>query len=434
MFGQDAPERFANVPSDRGGAGGWRLLMLILAGIGAFLFWASTHEIEEVTRGVGRVVPSSETKRVQTLDGGRVVSVAVAEGDFVEAGAPLMVIDPTRAEAEQGELLEREAALLTEQVRLTAEAEGRDPVFPEELRARAPAAVAAETAVHVSRVRQLETELTVLEGQRAQRQAELVETRARLAQLDAMLEPLTDEVSLSESLFERGALPQIDLLRLRSRLADTTGQRGMVEASLPRIEAAIAQAEAQLSATRSAFRLGAAERLARLQVELAVVREGLRAATDRVTETELRAPVAGYVNELVAPTPGTVLQPGAIVAEIVPTGEDLWIEAEIAPSDVAFIAVGDSVSVKISAYDYLVYGTLEGEVLRVGANTVEGLAGEPVFRVIVEATGGFGRSDRALPILPGMQATVDIRTGTNRVLAYLARPLLRVQAEALRER
>ena len=201
------------------------------------------------------------------------------------------------------------------------------------------------------------------------------------------------------------------------------------------MEAALAQANSKIEAAKSRYILSARERLARVQVELAVVREVLKAADDRVLRTQLRSPVRGTVNRLSVTTLGAVIQPGAPVAEIVPSDDGLLIEANILPSDVAFIKPGDRVSVKITAYDYLVYGALDGEVTRIGADTITDPEGREFFKVVVRTqTNVLGQVDDPLPVTPGMTASVDIQTGQKTVLNYLLKPLRRAQAEALRER
>ncbi|MEL7214861.1 MAG: HlyD family type I secretion periplasmic adaptor subunit, partial [Pseudomonadota bacterium] len=411
MFGQDVSELYANAPhaSGTGRRGTWRALAVIVLGMAAFFLWAARFEIEEVTRGAGQVEPSSNTMTIQTVDGGVLVEVAVAEGDAVEAGDLLVIIDDTRVGARQGELRRREDALLAERARMRAVADGLDaPSFEPDLETRAPGAVAAEHAVFISRRAQLETELGVLRGQLIQREAAMAEATAQVERLRTVLRPLNEELDLTEDLARRGAIPQIELLRLRGRVAETGGQLTVARASLPRIEAEIAETQAQIDAAQSAVKLGATERLARIQVELSVLREELRGADDLVARTELRAPRAGLVNQLTSTSPGAVFTPGTIVAEIVPLDEDLLIEAHVQPSDVAFIETGDPVQVKVTAYDYLLYGTLSGRVERVGASTVEGPDGTPVFKVIVAADRNYlGPETAPLPVSAGMAAVVE---------------------------
>ena len=440
MFGTRVEDEFANniasAESAYRDSGSWRLLVVVALGILAFVAWAATYKIEETARAVGRVIPSQQVQTVQSLEGGIVRAVNVQEGDTVEAGDVLMQIDDTRFAAERGELLEKETAIRAEIARLEAEARFADEItFPAGLRTRNPLATAAEVQVFLSRRDQLEQELEVLESQLEQRRSELNEVRAMRDRTRAIIAPLSEEIALTEDMFNRGLVPQIELLRLHSRLAELSGDIAVSEATEVRMLRAIEEAENQIDAARSAYVLTARQRLAQLQVELAVVQETLRRANDRVTREQLRAPVRGTVNTINAKTIGAVVQPGAPLVEIVPLDDRLLIEADLGPRDIAFVKTGERASVKISAYDYLVYGALDGEVIRIGADTISTREGVEFFRVVVRTDRSFlGSEEDPLPITPGMIASVDIQTGEKTVLSYLAKPILRAQAEALRER
>ena len=440
MFGNRVEDEFANNVSGAEMAlkdrGSWRLILVIFLGMAAFLLWAATYRIEETARAVGRVIPSQEVQVVQSLEGGIVREVAVREGDIVEAGQVLMQIDDTRFDAELGELLERETAILAEMTRLEAEAQLSETLeFSEDLRQRNPLAVSAEEQVFYSRRDQFLREIQVLEAQLKQRESELNELRALRDRTRAIIAPLSQEIALTRDMFERNLVPQIELLRLQSRMAELNGDIAVSEASELRLVAAIDEADKQTGATRSAYVLTARQRLAKLQVELAVVEETLRSANDRVTRAQLRAPVRGTVNTINAKTLGAVVQPGAPLVEIVPVDDSLLIEADLGPRDIAFVRTGEPASVKISAYDYVVYGALEGEVVRIGADTIASEEGTEFFRVIIRTEKSYlGSEEAPLPISPGMIASVDIQTGEKTVLSYLAKPILRAQSEALRER
>ena len=414
----------------------WRLLFVLLAGIGGFLAWAYYYEIEEVTRGLGRVIPSTQVQVVQSFEGGIVRSIDVVEGDTVEAGDVLMQLDDTGFSAQLGELLEQEAALLAEKARLQAEAGfAAKMAFSDALMARNPLATGAELEVFLSRRLQLDREITVLDNRLLQREAELAELAALRDKIGFTLAPLDEEIALSEDLFERGAIPQIELLRLKSRRAELAGDLIIAGASGPRITASIREAESQIDAARASYVSSARARLARLQVELAVVQETLRAANDRVTRTAVRAPTRGTVNTVNVATIGAVVQPGAPLVEIVPIDDRLLIEVDIRPQDVAFIRPGEHASVKITAYDYLIYGSLDGRVKRIGADTIENANGEQFFRIVVETDRAhLGTDENRYEIIPGMVASVDIQTGRKSVLSYLGKPVLRASSEALRER
>lgn len=440
MFGSRIEDEFVNNLrasdySDRG-RGQWRLLILLLVAIGGFLVWAYHFEIQEVTRGNGRVIPSTQLQVVESLEGGIVRAINVREGDVVDQGEILMQIDDTGFSAEQGELRRREGALMAEKSRLEAEARMEsDLVFPQQLVTDNPLATAAEMEVFLSRQIQLNRELEVLRNKLSQRESELAELEALQEKRAQMISPLSEEKELTARLTETGAVPKIELLRLNSRLAELSGDLAVGRAAAFRVRASIQQAHSEIEAAESSYVFTARQRLARLQVELAVVLEALKAADDRVTRTQLRSPVRGTVNRLSVATLGAVVQPGEQVAEIVPADDGLLIEANVLPSDVAFITPDADASVKITAYDYLIYGSLPGKVVRIGADTITDSEGREFFRVIVRTDRNYlGTQDGPLPISPGMVASVDVQTGRKTVLDYIVNPIRRASAEALRER
>lgn len=439
MFGSRIEDRFVNdaAAETGGGRGVWTLLVVILLGLGGFFAWAWFYEIEEVTRGTGKVIPSRQLQVVQSLEGGIVAALKVREGDLVDEGDVLARIDDTSAGSDLGELREREAALMAAEARVLAEAQGAETVaFSQDLRDRATAAVAAEMQVFLSRQQQLLAEMSVLDDQLAQRRAALREARASVTKLEAQLVPLLEETSLTEGLVASGSVPRVDFLRLQGDLALIEGDLEVSRARIPGIEAAIREAENQIASAQSSYVLTARERGAEISGELSVLREAMRAATDKLTRTSLRAPVHGTVNRLHVTTIGAVVQPGAPIVEIVPRDDQLLVEAQISPRDVAFIRPGHPASVKITAYDFLVYGALDGTVERIGADALTDAEGNQFFQVMVrtEESSLPAQSAGALPISPGMVAQVDIQTGRKTVLDYLLKPLRRAQAEALRER
>lgn len=430
--GQD--EDFVNRPGgqDRG-IGLWLLLLMVLGVIGGFLIWAALYEIEEVTRAQGRVVPSSQVQTVQSPEGGVIAAIEVAEGALVKAGDVLFQIDDTSVQASLGELEQRYNALTAESVRLRAEARRAPLDFPEGLSARL---VEAETAIFETRRTQLDLELTVLADRLAQRRAELAELGAQRARSEAVAGPLRREVEISEGLFRSNAIPEVEILRLRSDLASVVGDIAVFAATEARLEAGIAEVETQIASARSSYGLAAQERLAVVLGDLSVVEKTLVAARDRVSRTGLKSPVDGVVNQILVNTVGGVVQPGMVLAEVVPVDDSLLVEARVSPRDVAFLRVGAPASVKITAYDYLRYGDLKAEVERIGADALVSEDGAPYFQVTLR-TDEVGLTDEEgsrLPVSAGMVAEVDIQSGSKTVLGYLVQPVLRAQHEALRER
>lgn len=429
-------EAFANdirSALDRGGIrSGWPVLIIIGAIVLAAIVWSRLAVLEESTRGSGRVIPSSQIQVVQPLEGGIVAAIDVAEGDRVEAGQPLMRIDDTSFASQLGEIRNRRDALEVRRVRLAAEVSGATPDFSDDLPAPL---VERERALLEARRASLRQELLVADQQLAQKRMEEIETRTRLEETEGTLALLREELDLAEGLRRRGNFPEIELLRLRRQAQTEVREQTVLEAALPRSAAAIAEIEARLESISAAFRARAAEELAGTVADLGVLEETLRAASDKVRRTVLRAPVAGIVNALPVTTVGAVIQPGQSVAEIVPVDDRLLIEAEVRPQDVAFIRPGQEASVKVTAYDYTVYGDLTGRVERIGADTIADPEGRTFYRVILETDEtALGSAENPLPIIPGMVVQVDIQTGEKSVFDYLMTPVNRVRAEALRER
>lgn len=438
MFSLRSPdEEYVNRPGGRdAGAGLWLLLIAVLGIIIGFAVWASVFEIEEVTRASGRVVPSSQLQSVQSPEGGIVTAIEAREGDVVEAGQILFQIDDTRVQSNLGELQQRFQALSAELLRLRAEAEGAEALtFPAD-HGWNPRAVAAQQAIFSTRRQQLELELAVLQDRAAQRRAERQELVAKRARLQAVAAPLRREVEISEELFADGTFSEIEILRLRAQRAEIEGDLMVLAASEDRAIASTAEIETQMVSARSAYGLAAQERIPVVLGELAIVEETLTAARDRVSRTALRAPVRGTINQINVTNVGSVVQPGMIMADIVPLDDSLLIEAQVNPRDVAFVRVGAPASVKITAYDYLRYGDLPAVVERIGADALQTGEGTPFFQVMLrtDETGLAGADGKMLAISPGMVASIDIQSGRKTVLEYLVQPVLRAQHEALRER
>lgn len=414
----------------------WILILFICASFGGLIFWASQATLEEVTTGSGRVIPSRQIQVVQTLEGGIVREISIGEGDLVEKDQILMQIDDTGFASKLGEIKQRRWALMAEIARLTAEGNGADAIADDpDLVKHAPQALLSERAVFRSRRAKLLEDVSILEQQLIQKQKELEEFGAKRDKLKATRKPLAREVKLTEALYKRKVVPEVEFLRLQRQMAEIDGELAIVNAALPRAESSIKESRNRLQSANVSFQLQARERLAQIQPELAIIDETIKAAEDRVTRTALKAPVRGIINKLNVTTIGAVVQPGKDIIEIVPLDDTLLIEAQIRPQDVAFIRPDEKASVKLTAYDYLIYGALEGKIERIGADTITDERGERVYRVIVRTKQNHLKTVKGnLPIIPGMVATVDIQTGEKTVLDYLLKPIRRGQKEALRER
>lgn len=416
--------------------GPWMLILCLLCLMASLLVWAWWATVEEVTRGTGRVIPSSQLQVVQTLEPGIVREFLVAEGDTVEKGQPLIRIDDTDFSARLGEVRQRWLALSAEKVRLQAEANSLDELaFPAQLVADAPNKVESERALFAARRQKRSEEIIILEQQLIQARQTLVELEARAERLKQSNIFSAEELKLSENLKKRGAIPTLELIKVRRLHAETAGQLAEVRARVPREQASVVEAEQRLANAAQTFRTEAREKLVKVRSDLSVVTETIKSASDRVRRTTLLAPLRGIVNRLNVSSVSAVVTPGKDIVEIVPLDESLLIEVQISPRDVAFIRPGQKANVKLSAYDYTVYGVIPGNVEQISADSSTDEDKQSFYRVIVRTKSNqIGPPEAQLSIIPGMVASVDILTGDHTILNYLLKPVRKIAGEAFRER
>lgn len=413
-------------------------LQIITIGLlmATFLGWAQWATVSEVAIGIGKVIPSRQLQIVQSLEGGIIQQLFIAEGQSVDEGQQLVRIDDTGFASRLGEISKRRSAISAEIARLETEASGAaEIVFDEKLRLEAPAAIVLEGDTFRARRAKLDNEIAVFGQLLSQREQEVNELQARRVKASTTLAPLRRELSLNRGLADRGIVAEVEVLRLERQVAELTGDLKVVEAAMPRAQTAILEAKTRMEGARAAFTSQVRERLAAVQADATVIDESLKGARDRVTRTILRSPVKGVVNKVTVTTLGAVVQPGQSLVEIVPIDDLLLIEAKVRPQDVAFIRPSQAASVKLTAYDYLIYGALTGKVERIGADTITDQRGETFFQVIVRTDRNWlGSAENKLTVIPGMVASVDIQSGQKTVLDYLLKPVLRVRHEALHER
>lgn len=409
-------------------------LLLMLAGA---VVWAQQAELDEVTAGVGQVIPSSEVQVVQNLEGGIVSEIMVRGGDTVEVGQVLLRIDDTSAAAGFKELRENYFGLLASVARLTAEVEEREElIFPEDVGGERPDLVASEQQLFLSRRSELTSAVRILEEQRAQRNGDLDEMRSRLKGLRRSYALVNEEYELTAPLLDRGMVSRVDVIRLERERADLLTDIRQTEIAIPNAQAAVSEAEQRIQERRTNAKSQALAELNDKKVRLASLVEQMRAREDRVVRTEVRAPVRGIVKAVNLTTVGGVVQPGEDLVEIVPVEDTLLVEARIKPSDIAFLHPGQEVKIKLTAYDFSIFGSLKGELEQISADTIEDERGEHFYHVRARTHETYleGKDGESLPIIPGMVAEVDILTGKKTVLQYLMKPFVKARHKAFRER
>lgn len=414
-------------------------LVVVVLLILSFIAWAAITQIEEIARGEGKVIPISRTQVIQASEASVVQEIAVKVGQIVKKDDLIVRLDDTATTSTLGELEARARALRVQVARLELEQMGdmsAPMTCPEIVKATSPAICDNEAQLLKARRDAFQNKLSVLQERHLQRRKELDEALASVQRLENNIEISKKEAALLEPLVARKLAPQTDLLRIQKELTDARGQLNLLNESLDRVRAAIKEASLQVDELTLVFQQEALAEKTKVLADLSVVTETIRGASDRVQRTDLRSPVDGVVNRLEITTIGAYVQPGTVVAEVVPTSDVLLVEARISPKDVAFIRVGQPALVKITAFDFAIYGGLQGEVVNVSADSMfDEKSGETFYLVQVKTEKSeIAHDGKSHAIIPGMVASVDIMTGKKTVLQYLLKPINRARTEAMRER
>lgn len=382
-----------------------RTLTIWVLGLGllGFFVWAYSFELEEISRGQGKVIPMSKAQVVQSLDAGILTELSVREGDSVKAGQQLLRIDDARSGPMYREAVEKWLGLSAQASRLRAEALGTEMLFAPELQDH-PQIMARERAAYAARRQALDEQVMAMER-----------SMALISREVAMIEPLVN----------KGVISEVEVLRLSRQRSD--------------IEAGIAE-------RKNRYYTDANNELVKVETELAMARENALARQDAFTRTVIRAPMDGVIKNIQVTTLGAVVPAGQDILEIIPTHDQMVVEAFVDPSEVAFLEIGLPVMVKLSAYDFNKYGGIEGKIMHISADTLQEqnpnrpppndeVQLEPgLYKVLVGfAEQAVERNGRRLVPMPGMSADIEVKTGNKTVLEYVFRPLMSVR-EALRER
>ncbi len=417
----------------------------------AFIVWASVATLDEVTHAEGQVVPSSRTQIIQNLEGGILSGVEVREGQIVEKNDILARLNNEMAESSLRDMLYKAMENLVAIRRLRASVSGSELTWPEDVRAwlergtgyalteeqfeQGNRLIQVQEETFAVQKRQRKSELDVLMAQSKQRRQEVKEQISRKEQLSRSLSLIRQQMGIASSLLEKRSYSKVQYLELQERAVQAQGEINTLEASIPKAEAAASEAEHRIALREAELDAALMDEINKRSLELASLRESLSAGSDRVTRTELRSPVRGTVKQIYINTVGGVVKPGEPIMEIVPLDDTLLVEARVRPSDVAFLHPGQKAMVKVSAYDFSIYGGLDGVLEQISADTIEDKRGEFYYQVKVRTPrSSIVYRNESLPIMPGMMTTVDIITGKKTVLDYLLKPILKAKQNALREK
>lgn len=411
------------------------LLLSIFGFFLVFIIWASVAELDEVTRASGRVVPSKQIQIIQNLEGGIVKEILVKQGDTVKAGDVLVRLDRTQFDAEFNRNEEEYFSLEAMIIRLQAESDFNEPKFDEILTSGHENLISRELNLFNARKAEFDASTNSLKARLKQIEQEEIEAEVGLISAKSASELATKEVELLRPLVERGIEPQLELIRAEQRKIEAEGEHRIAELGIEKAKKSVEETNLQIEAEKQKFRAGVLTELNEAQINKNQLVDSLPALSDRVNRTDVVAPTDGVINQVLVTTIGGVVDSGMPLVELVPLDDTLLIEAEVQPSDIAFLRPGQPARVKLTAYDYSRYGSLEGKVENISADAILNEQQEYMYVIQIRTSeNNLPSADGALPILPGMVADVDILNGKKTIMRYLMNPVLKLKDNAFRER
>jgi len=408
-----------------------RLIAVSSLSVVVLILWSAIADIDEITRGMGKVIPSSKVQLVQAAEPAVIADILVRPGQLVKQGQLLVRLDDSQSSSALGQLKAENERLAARATRLEGEGTGEASNCEE-----GNTICADEHRLAEVRRATADSKQRALDAAVEQRQRDLQEGQATVSSLERSVKLAQDQVNMLLPLANKGIVPKTELITAQKDLVDSQGRLSAARQGVGRAMAAIREAQAQLSEARLDFRQQALSERSEIATKIAVNEESIKGASARQERNELRAPVTGLVNDVQVTTVGGFVSAGEKIMQVVPIGEKLLVEAKVSPKDIAFLKLGDRANVKVTAYDFSIYGGLSGRVRNISADSIYDEAErQAYYTVVVETDRAFlVKNGKQLPIMPGMICDVEIITGKKSVLAYLLKPILRAFDEALTER
>ena len=414
--------------------GGRAILWVVMALLVLFMVWAYYSEIEQVTRGDGKVVPSTQIQVIQNLEGGILSEIMIDVGQLVKKDQLLLRIDETRFSSSFKQNRVKYLASKSKAARLEAESNGSNFEVPQEVINEKPQIGVREKELFESRRREFNSSMQRIREQISQRKHEYRELTSKLDELTRTFALLNKELELTRPLVAQGAVSEVEVLHLERQASMMQGEIATIKQSIPKSDSKLQEAQLELRENQLAFFNKAKSELNDVLAELEDVSASAIAIEDRLRRTNVQSPVTGTINRLLVNTVGGVIQPGMDLVEIVPLEDTLVIETNIKPADIAFLRPDQDAKVKFTAYDFTIYGGLEAKLEHISADSITDDKGNSFYLVRLRTSKNYlGPETNPLPIIPGMVASVDILTGKKTILSYLLKPVLRAKYMALRE-
>lgn len=408
------------------------------------IYWAYISMIDELARGEGKVIPSEKIQTIQSLDGGIISDILVNEGEIVKLDQPLMKIDTTRFQASLEENKKTYIHLLITKTRLEAESkiDIAKPIvklnFPDLVLLEAKHFAENDELLFQKRFDELKSTIKILDVQYRQKKQELVETRSKSYQLSKSLRIVAEERNTISRLVDKRSKSRVDLLKIKKEYSQIEGDLRATRLSIPRLQLAIQEAVSRKEEKVKIFKSEVLNELQKINTEIRKYESKLVSEEDKLSKTILSSPVNGIIKQINMNTIGGVIKSGMDLIEIVPQSEILLVEAKIAPKDIAFINPKQKAIVKITAYDFSIYGGLDGHIVEISADSIkdkDSKENKSYYKVVVKTQQNYLEKDgEKLPIIPGMIASVDIKTGKKTILDFILKPILKTKENALHER
>lgn len=413
-----------------------KLMLWAIFAVFAVLFvWAAVADVETITRAEGRVVPTARLQTIQNLEGGIVDAIHVRQGARVQDQQLLVTLSSVQSSSDLNSRRQQVLSLQAKVARLQAQVQGQEPRFSAALLDEGRTYVDIERMAWQAKSGEQQSQLATLDAQMAQKTKELEEAQVSLRTQQQALSLGQDEQRIIEAMVERGLEPRLELVRINRAISDATGRAEGAALQIERSRSGMQEVASRKLALAGQFRTEALAELNRSTLELRAAEEAMPALSDRLARTEIKSPMKGIVNRVFVSTVGGVVKPGEQIVEIVPGDDELIMEALVRPQDIGFVQVGQGARVKVTAYDFALFGSLEGRVQSISPDVVTNEKGETFYNVRVETkTRAMDTLDKKLPVIPGMQVQVDIITGSKTVLQYLSKPLVAMKENAFRER
>lgn len=409
-------------------------IWLASLGIIWLIIWSAFAELDERTRGMGKVIPSQKIQTVQNLEGGIVEQIYVKEGDRVNIDQPILKLSDVNFAATFNEKRLKMNELIAKSYRLHAEAEGIPFNAPADTQQEMPKLVEHERSLYQAHMQQLLNNQSIIDKQISQKSKELLETKAKQKELKNAHDLILEEIAITKPLTENNVVSKVQFLQLKRQAASINGDYQAAQHTISRIKENIEELKKKRTELTYEFQNNSKKEWNKVVAEIDQIREERAILEDRVNRTIVRSPVIGIVKQILVNTVGGVIKPGMDLIEIVPDDETLLVEAKIRPSDIAYIYPGQQAMVKFTAYDFSIYGGLEGTVKHVSADTITDEHDESYYLVQIQTDKThLGNDATPLHIMVGMTVDVDILTGKKTVLDYLLKPILKVRDNAMRE-